>query len=129
VSYSISHLLYELAEIPGKGFGIYPKAAIADGNPNPIQSSFIRGFAGHGVMPGRPADVFGVGYYLYNMSDELQEETEAIIPIDDESGVELYYNFALTPWCHITPDIQWIDPANPNISDLWVEGLRENLIF
>jgi len=97
VSYSISHLLYELAEIPGKGFGVYAKAAIADGNPHPIQSSFIGGFAGHGVVTGRPANVFGIGYYFYNLSNDLQEETEVIFPIDDERSFELYYNFPLTP--------------------------------
>jgi porin len=127
VSYSVSHLLYELSDAPGKGFGVYAKAAIGDGNPNPIQSSFIGGFAGHGVVPGRPLDVFGIGYYFYNLSDDLQEETEAIFPIDDEAGVEIYYNFALTPWLRITPDVQWIEPANPSISDSWVAGVRANL--
>lgn len=127
VAYSVSHLLYELPDAPGKGFGVYAKAAIADGNPNPIQSSFIGGFAGHGVVPGRPLDVFGIGYYFYNLSDDLQEETEAVFPIDDESGVELYYNVALTPWLRITPDVQWIDPANAEYSDSWVAGLRANL--
>jgi porin len=82
-----SHLLYELPDDPGKGIGVYAKAAIADGNPNPTQSSFVGGFAGHGVLPARPDDVFGIGYYFYNLSDDLQDATAPIFPFDDESGI------------------------------------------
>lgn len=71
VALGISHLLYELLDKPGKGFGVYAKGAIADGNPNPIQASFVGGFAGHGVVPGRPHESFGLGYYYYNLSDDL----------------------------------------------------------
>jgi len=45
--------------------------AIADGNPNPIRSSFIGGVAGHAIVPGRPLDVFGVAYYFSDLSNEL----------------------------------------------------------
>jgi porin len=141
VALSFSHLLYELPAKPGKGFGIYGKGAIADGNPNPIQASFVGGFAGHGVVPGRPGDVFGVGYYYYNFSDDLQQ---ALAPIDrlakftslvprvefgDEQGVEAYYNFAVTPWFHVTADLQWIAPARGALSEAWVGGLRANITF
>lgn len=129
VALSFSHLLYELPDNPGKGFGVYAKAAIADGNPNPIQSSFAGGFAGHGVVPHRPRDVFGVGYYFYNLSDDLQDAGGAKFAVADEMGVEMYYNFAVTPWLHLTAGLQWIDPANPKIPQAWVGGLRANITF
>ncbi len=129
IAIGASHLLYERADAPGKGFGIYGKAAIADGNPNPIQSSFVGGFAGHGVIPTRPDDSFGIGYYFYNFSDDLQAAVGPVLPFDDEHGLEIYYNLALTPWFHLTADVQWIDPANGNIEDAWVGGLRANVTF
>ena len=55
-----------------------------------IQSSFVGGFAGHGVVPARPDDVFGIGYYFYNLSDDLQDATAPVFPFDDESGIEVY---------------------------------------
>jgi hypothetical protein len=84
VSLGFSHLLYELPDKPGKGFAIYGKGAIADGNPNPIQSSFVGGFAGHGVIPGRPRDVFGIGYYYYDLSNDLKQGASAAVNIQNE---------------------------------------------
>lgn len=129
VALGFSHLLIESPAAPGKGLGIYGKAAIADGNPNPIQASFVGGFAGHGIVPGRPDDVFGIGYYYYNLSDDLQSAVAAALPLDDEQGVEIFYNCALTGWLRLTVDLQWIDPARARFSDAWVAGLRAGVIF
>jgi len=129
VAFAFSHLLLESSVKPGKGLGAYGKAAIADGNPNAIRSSFVGGFAGHGMVPGRPGDVFGIGYYYYNFSDELQSALGAALPLQDEQGVEMYYNCAVTPWLHLSADLQWIDPARARFGDAWVGGLRANVTF
>lgn len=129
IALSGSHLLYELSDQPGKGFGIYGKAAIADGNPNPIQSSFVGGFAGNGIVPGRPLDHFGVGYYFYDWSNDLQSATAGAFPIHDEHGVELFYNLAVTPWFRISADLQWVHPAKGIFDDAWLGGLRANILF
>ena len=33
------------------------------------------------------------------------------IGLDHEQGAELFYNVAITPWLHLTPDLQIIDSA------------------
>jgi porin len=129
VALGFSHLLIESSSRPGKGLGVYGKAAIADGNPNPIQASFVGGFAGHGIVPNRPADVFGIGYYYYNLSDDLQSSLAGALPIDDEQGVEIFYNLAATGWLRLTADLQWINPARGDFSDAWVVGLRASINF
>jgi porin len=129
VALGFSHLLVESPGRPGKGLGVYGKAAIADGNPNPIQASFVGGFTGHGIVPGRRDDVFGLGYYYYNLSDDLQSSLAGALPLDDEQGLEVFYNFALTGWLRLTADLQWIDPARARFSDAWVAGLRASVAF
>jgi porin len=129
VALSGSHLLYELADSPGKGLGVYVKAATADGNPNPIQSSVIGGFAGYGVIPNRPDDVVGIGYYHYQWSDDLKSGVAPALSVADETGIEFFYNLAVTPWFRLTADLQWIDPANARFSDAWVGGLRASVQF
>jgi porin len=129
IALSGSHLLYELSDLPGKGFGIYGKAAIADGNPNPIQSSFVGGFASYGIIPHRPDDHFGIGYYFYDWSNDLQSATAEAFNIRDEHGMEVFYNLAVTPWCRISADFQWIHPANATFKDAWLGGLRATLFF
>ena len=44
-------------------------------------------------------------------------------------AIEVYYNFAVTPWFHLTADVQWIAPANATAENAWVGGLRANVTF
>lgn len=129
VSLDFSHLLFESPDQEGKGLGFYLKAAIADGNPNVIQSSVVAGLAGHGVIPGRPLDVFGLGYFYYDFSDDLQNATAPLVKFDDEQGLELFYNFAVTPWFRVSADLQWINPATGANDDSLVGALRTQIVF
>ncbi|MFZ8977659.1 MAG: carbohydrate porin, partial [Pseudohongiellaceae bacterium] len=121
------HLLLESPTAPGKGLGIYGKAAAADGNPNIIYTSFKGGLAGHRIVPGRPDDSFGIGYYYINFSNDLQDTLAPVGKFENEQGVEVFYNFAIAPWIVIAADIQWIDPSNGDNDDAWIGALRANL--
>lgn len=54
ITLQAGHLIKPSAVLKGKGLGVYAKAAIADGNPNPIRSSVIGGLAGHGMIAYAP---------------------------------------------------------------------------
>ena len=128
-SVKISHLLIESSSHPGQGLGIYGRAAIADGNPNPIETSFTGGFAGHRLVAGRPDDVFGIGYYYYDFSGDLKSAVQPLLNFDHEQGIEIFYNLAVTPWFRLAADLQWVRPANGDKDDAWVGGLRANIRF
>lgn len=129
VSLKISHLLLESSTHPGQGLGIYGKAAIADGNPNPIEASFSGGISGHRIVPGRPLDSFGVGYFYYNFSDDLKSAVAPLVNFDNEQGAEIFYNLAVTPWFRVTADLQWIDSAIGANDHAWIGALRANVRF
>ena len=42
----------------------------------------------------------------------------------DEQGVELFYNAALTPWCHLTGDLQVVEPSSKNLQTTVLAGMR-----
>jgi porin len=125
----VSHLLLESESLPGKGLGLYGKAGVSDGNPNPFQSYFVGGVSGHGLSSKRPGDSFGLGYFYYNFSDALQDTTASVANFDNETGVEAFYNFEVMPGINLTTDLQWLDPANGNNSSFWAGGLRLNANF
>lgn len=109
--------------------GVYAKAAIADGNPNPIEASFITGFGGHGPIKGRTRDRWGVGFYYYDFSDTLQSATAPLVVFDDEAGVEAWYALAITPNADVSFDAQVIDPATGQNDVALVLGARLGLHF
>jgi porin len=129
VSLKVSHLLLESAIAPGQGLGFYAKAAIADGDPNPFRASFSGGFAGHRIVPGRPLDNFGIGYYYYHFSRDLRSAIAPLINLKHEQGFEFFYNFAVTPWFRVTADLQRIDPFNGDNDPAWIGGVRANITF
>jgi porin len=129
VAFQFSHLFHQNPTNPREGWGVFFKAAIADGNPNPIQSSLIAGLGGKGLIPGREQDSFGLGFYYYNFSDDLQDAVDPLVNFVDEHGIELYYSYAITPWFSLTGDLQYINPANQDSGDALVLGLRTRIRF
>ena len=109
--------------------GIYANAAIADGNPNPIEASFIVGVAGHGLSSGRSSDRWGLGLYYYDFSDTLQSVTAPLVEFDDEAGIEAWYALAISPNADLSLNAQVIDPARGDNAVNAILGARLGLSF
>lgn len=124
ISFEFKHTLQEREDNPSDSWGFYFKAAVADGNPNYVQSSVIAGIGGKALLAGRPQDYFGLGAYYYDLSDELQNSLDPNTQFRDESAIEVYYNWAVTPWLYVGPDIQYIKPASGNFDNALVAALR-----
>jgi porin len=129
IEFQFSHLLHQNPTNPREGWGVFLKAALADGNPNPIQSYVVVGLGGKVPIGGREQDSFGLGFYYYNFSDDLKNAVNPLINFGDEYGIEMYYSYAITPWFYLTGDIQFIDPANQDSDEALVLGLRTRIRF
>jgi porin len=141
-SYNFDQYLWEPQK--GKGFGLFGRFAVSDGNPNFLHYFYELGFGGKGVGSKRPNDEYGFGGYYINISNPtLTTPTGTRHFLRDEKGFEAYYSFALTPWAHLSPDLQVVHGAFPqntvahieqgvplrNIKTAVVLGLRLNLAF
>ena len=129
VSFEFRHNLQESAAQPNANWGVYLKVATSDGNPNYVQSSVITGIGGRALFFGRPQDSFGIGAFLYNLSDTLQSSLAANTKFRDEAGIEAYYSYAVTPWLHVGADIQYIKPALGSFKNALIPALRTQIRF
>lgn len=122
---------------PTKSWGLFGNLGLADRNPSPIRWFANIGLGGSSPICGRPLDTFGMGYFYLGVNDNVKELAPALFPIGDEQGVELFYNYAVTPWLRVTPDFQVVLPARertlpPNaqaIDTAIVVGLRAKIVF
>ncbi|MBI5762834.1 MAG: carbohydrate porin [Planctomycetes bacterium] len=127
--YNFDQYVYTKPDDPSQGVGFFGRFGWSTGESNPIEQFYSLGVGGKGMVPHRPRDQWGVGYYLMNMSDDLQ----SLLPsLQSEQGIEAYYNFEIMPWLHISPDLQVIvDPGagfgNRDVS--LVYGLRVQMTF
>jgi porin len=114
---------------PKKGWGVFGSSGITDGNPNSIKWFASAGVGGSSPLAGRSNDTFGLGYFYAGLSDSVKELAPRLLTARDEHGVELFYNAAITPWCHITPDFQVVTPASARVDTAVIFGLRAKLEF
>jgi porin len=122
---NFGHQLWPSPVMPGKGIGVSGRFGVTGGDPNPIASSLAMGISGEGMWRSRPFDGFGVGVYLYNWSSGLSTTLQTAL--QQEVGMELYYNLALTPWLILSPNLQVIQPATAGSPLLTVLGLRSRV--
>lgn len=107
--YNFDQYLYTEADDPTQGWGIFGRFGFAPTKGNPIQEFYSIGLGGKGSIPRRDNDTWGAGYYCTHTDNNLS----SVLGITREQGVELFYSIEVTPWFHITPDLQVIvDPAD-----------------
>jgi hypothetical protein len=78
---------------------------------------------GKGIIPDRPLDQFGIGYYyldVHNPTFSVRCVTKSFLR--DEYGFEAYYNCAVTPWMRLTPHIQIVRPAQKDAVSVTTGG-------
>ena len=110
-----------------QGVGVFGRAGYADADVNPLEWTFALGLAGRGVIPQRDDDTFGVGAYYGLVSDNVSDISESLS--DDYWGFEAYYNVAVTPWLHVTPNFQVTDPFFHGVDTAYVLGVRAKVDF
>jgi porin len=106
-----------------RGLGLFGRVGFGPERSNLINTFGSLGIGAKGIIPGRPYDEFGLGWYYLNFSDgttELLRNVENALGIsgfdfDNESGIEAYYNFAITPAMQLAVSGQYI--FNPFLSD------------
>jgi porin len=109
-----------------QGVGLFGRFGLSDGDPNILHRFYSIGLGGKGIIPGRDNDRFGLGYFYADVSDNLPY---ILSSAGDGKGVELFYNIEVTPWLHITPDVQVLMPGSPDLDTTWVLGLRAKVDF
>ncbi|RCW87142.1 carbohydrate porin [Paracoccus lutimaris] len=129
VGISFQQYLHQNPTDPSRGWGVFGEVNIADGNPNPLEWSASLGVAGNDLIPSRPDDKFGLGLFHFATSRALKDELAPYFELGDESGFEMFYTASMTPWFHVTADLQYIDPAPGNAKNGVFVGIGSSVKF
>ena len=110
-----------------RGWGMFGRASLSDGNPTPLRYFLSLGVGGNSPLR-EHQDNWGLAWYYVGASNEFGPLPRALFDPQDGTGVELFYNFQVTPWLNVSPDVQYILPGNRAIADdAFVYGLRVNM--
>lgn len=127
IYYGFDQYLVQFTDDATKGWGLFGRASISDGNPTPVRYFLSGGIGGNSPWGGNRGDRFGIGWYYVGASNQFGPLPQAIFGPRDGTGIEAYYNFQMTPWLNVSPDIQYIHPeAGAIADDAFVYGIRVN---
>ncbi len=126
--YGFDQFLVQYSDKPQKGWGLFGRASISDGNPTPLRYFLSTGIGGNSNLRCDRGDNWGIGWYYVGASNEFGPLPRALFNPQDGQGLEMFYNFQVNPWLNVTPDIQFIRPGNRAIAeDAFIYGLRVNM--
>lgn len=111
-----------------RNWGLFGQFGLSDGNPNPIAYTCNVGAAARGLL-GRDLDSMGVGFFYVGLSDEYKQLASPILPQQNECGVELFYNYAISPSSRFTTDLQIATPSTQRLDTVIIPGFRLELLF
>jgi porin len=124
--YRFDQVVYADSGNPRRNWTLNGDFGLTDGNPNPIRWFANLSLVGTSPFRGRENDTIGIGYYHLAASHLPILKALGFGP---EDGVELFYNVAVTPWFHVTPDIQILDPSREQNATAVLVGIRGRLSF
>ncbi len=127
IGYSFNQYLVQDTEDASKGWGVFGQIGFSDGNPTPINWSFLLGVGGASPFKNRSQDAWGIGYFHYSVSNGIKSSTDEVLKLNDENGLEAYYNYMVTPWMGLSIDYQMINPTTANNSITHFIGFRSDI--
>jgi len=130
--YGFDQYLVQFSKDPktSKGWGLFGRASISDGNPTPIRYFLSTGVGGDSRLRCGKDDKWGVGWYYVGASNQFGPIPRALFGPVDGTGLEMFYNLQVNRYLNVTPDIQFIKPEASAIStNAFVYGLRANVAW
>ena len=111
-AYTFDQTLFQRGGKSKEGMGVFGQIGVSDGNPTRLYWSALAGISGRGmILPGRTDDNWGVGVYYDAISPHLIDAVAPQLKVTDESGIEFFYNWAITPNINLGADLQVINPG------------------
>ncbi len=133
-SWSFSYILEQQLWVDccdrNRNIGFFGQVSVADEKTNPFEWTMSASLQAQGLLCGRDQDTMGIGYFYSGLSGDFKALLSGVgVVFDDLQGGEIYYNAAITPWLHLTGDVQFIQPGIVANDTAVVAGLRVNIKF
>ncbi|MDH3718435.1 MAG: carbohydrate porin, partial [Planctomycetota bacterium] len=97
---------------------------LSDGNPSFARWNGFISLESYGTFQCREKDRAGVAYFYTGLSDDFRQLVSPVVQLEAVQGVELYYNYEVTPWFHLTGDLQFVENGRETDDTAIILGLR-----
>ena len=94
-----------------RGIGVFGRVGYAPKSTNTITRDASVALFARGLWDSRQYDSFGVGYYYNAISEPFKNAIEQLTAgtiLENEKGIEVFYDFAITPAIRVEPGYQHV---------------------
>jgi len=113
-----------------RNVAMWVSGSVSDGNPSFGKFAAFASLEATGVLFDREGDRTGIGVFYSELSTDVRDLLSiAGVETQNMWGVEAYYNYEVTPWFHLTGDVQVLQGALKTDDEAVVLGLRAVLDF
>jgi hypothetical protein len=131
----ISQVFWQAEKNPDRKATILIGGTAGPDEPQFAQYNFFTALEAYGPMASRPDDRMGVAFWYNWLSDDYVDTLANPPPlfdpirVRDTWGFELYYNFEINKWLHLTPDLQLVKNATKGDNMAIIPGIRMVMDF
>jgi hypothetical protein len=94
---------------PGRKITLLTGGTVGPDDPQFAQYHVFANVEAYGLIKSRPHDRMGVSGWKNWLSDNYIDLVSPVADLQDLWGFELYYNYEVTPWSHLTADLQLVE--------------------
>jgi porin len=120
----ISQIFWQAEGNPKRYATFMMGGTIGPDNPQFAQRNFFSHVEAFCPMATRPHDRMGVAGWYNGLSDNFTDLVSPVADLRDLWGFEVYYNFAVTPWAHLSADLQLSENARESDDIAVIPGVR-----
>jgi porin len=118
-------VLWKKPENDKQNLRLFTGVSVSDGDPSFSKVAGMVSLESMGLLFNREKDRAGIGGFYYKLSSDMKKSMDRIdVNLRDLWGTELYYNAEITPWFHLTGDLQIVQNENGDDDPAIIVGLR-----
>ena len=125
----LSQTVWQAEDDPHRKFVITMGGTAGPDNPQFVQWHAFANVEAFGFFNSRPHDRMGVAAWKNWLSDDFKDLVSPLVNLRDIYGFELYYNFEVNKWLHVTPDLQFVMNENSGDNLATILGVRGVIDF
>ncbi len=113
-----------------KNLRLFGAISVSDGDPSFSKVTGLASLEATGLLFDRDKDRVGIGGFYTTLSSDFKKSMDRVgVDLRDLWGVEIYYNIEITPWFHLTADLQVVQNQNDDDDPGVIVGFRGVIDF
>jgi len=109
---------------PDRKATLFIGGTVGPDNPQFAQYNLFGSVEAFGLIPSRPHDRMGVAGWWNSLSDNFKDLVSPVVDLRNTWGTEVYYNFEVTPWAHLSADLQLVENERERDDIAVIPGVR-----